>query len=139
MFEVYQSVLLGLWLTLSIIIIQAVVLVRAHRRHKGYKVGVIDPALGQSSFFFRAYRTFWNSLENIVPLFGMAIIAMMAGYNPQKLSVVIWIYAVVRIIHMILYYKIATDKNPSIRSLFWATGLIANMYLMVDLGIHLLG
>jgi hypothetical protein len=51
MFEVYQSVLLGLWLTLSIIIIQAVVLVRAHRRHKGYKVGVIDPALGQSSFF----------------------------------------------------------------------------------------
>jgi uncharacterized MAPEG superfamily protein len=69
----------------------------------------------------------------------MAIIAMIAGYNPQKLSVVIWIYAVVRIIHMILYYKIATDKNPSIRSLFWATGLIANMYLMVDLGIHLLG
>ena len=139
MFEVYQSVLLGLWLTLSIIIIQAIVLVRVHRRHKGYKVGVIDPALGQSSFFFRAYRTFWNSLENIVPLFGMAIIAMMAGYSPQKLSVIIWIYAVVRIIHMILYYKIATDKNPSIRSLFWATGLIANMYLMVDLGIHLLG
>jgi len=139
MFEVYQSVLLGLWLTLSIIIIQAVVLVRVHRRHKGYKVGVIDPALGQSSFFFRAYRTFWNSLENIVPLFGMAIIAMMAGYSPQKLSIIIWIYAVVRIIHMILYYKIATDKNPSIRSLFWATGLIANMYLMVDLGIHLLG
>ena len=139
MFEVYQSVLLGLWLTLSIIIIQAVVLVRVHRRHKGYKVGVIDPALGQSSFFFRAYRTFWNSLENIVPLFGMAIIAMMAGYSPQKLSVIIWIYAVVRIMHMILYYKIATDKNPSIRSLFWATGLIANMYLMVDLGIHLLG
>jgi len=139
MFEVYQSVLLGLWLTLSIIIIQAIVLVRVHRRQKGYKVGVIDPALGQSSFFFRAYRTFWNSLENIVPLFGMAVIAMMSGYSPQKLSVVIWIYAVVRIIHMILYYKIATDKNPSIRSLFWATGLIANMYLMVDLGIHLLG
>ena len=138
MFEVYQSVLLGLWLTLSIIIIQAIVLVRVHRRQKGYKVGVIDPALGQSSFFFRAYRTFWNSLENIVPLFGMAVIAMMSGYSPQKLSVVICIYAVVRIIHMILYYKIATDQNPSIRSLFWATGFIANMYLMVDLGIYLL-
>ena len=35
MFEVYQSVLLGLWLTLSIIIIQAIVLVRVHRRQKG--------------------------------------------------------------------------------------------------------
>ena len=135
----YQHVYTGLWLILSTIIIQAIILIRAHRRYKGYKVGVMDASLGQDSFLFRAYRTFWNSLENIVPLFGMAIIAMMAGYNPQKLSVVIWIYAVVRIIHMILYYKIATDKNPSIRSLFWATGLIANMYLMVDLGIHLLG
>ena len=111
---------------------------KSSQASKGYKVGVIDPALGQSSFFFRAYRTFWNSLENIVPLFGMAVIAMMSGYSPQKLSVVIWIYAVVRIIHMILYYKIATDQNPSIRSLFWATGFIANMYLMVDLGIYLL-
>ena len=134
----YQHVYTGLWLILSTIIIQAIILIRAHRRYKGYKVGVMDASLGQDSFLFRAYRTFWNSLENIVPLFGMAVIAMMSGYSPQKLSVVIWIYAVVRIIHMTLYYRIATDQNPSIRSLFWATGFIANMYLMVDLGIYLL-
>ena len=134
----YQQVFTGLWLILSTIIIQAIILIRAHRKQKSYKVGVMDASLGQDSFLFRAYRTFWNSLENIVPLFGMAVIAMMSGYSPQKLSVVIWIYAVVRIIHMILYYKIATDQNPSIRSLFWATGFIANMYLMVDLGIYLL-
>jgi len=139
MFEVYQPVLLGLWLTLSIIIIQALVLVRAHRSEKGYKVGVIDPSLGQASFFFRAHRTFWNSLENIIPLFGMAILAMMAGYSPHKLSVVVWIYAVVRMIHMVIYYRVATDKNPSLRSIFWVIGLFTNIYLMVDLGIHLLG
>jgi|TARA_B100000902_G_scaffold294463_1_gene281133 uncharacterized MAPEG superfamily protein len=138
MLEMYQSVFVGLWLTLSTIIIQAMVLVRVHRRQKGYKVGVIDPSLGQESFFFRAYRTFWNSLENIIPLFGMAILAMMAGYSAYKLSIVVWIYAVTRIIHMALYYKISTDKNPSPRSGFWAMGLFANIYLMIDLGIFLL-
>ena len=138
MLEMYQSVFVGLWLTLSTIIIQAMVLVRVHRRQKGYKVGVIDPSLGQESFFFRAYRTFWNSLENIIPLFGMAILAMMVGYSAHKLSVVVWIYAVTRIIHMALYYKISTDKNPSPRSGFWAMGLFANIYLMIDLGIFLL-
>mgnify|MGYP000134361356 FL=1 len=138
MLEMYQSVFVGLWLTLSTIIIQAMVLVRVHRRQKGYKVGVIDPSLGQESFFFRAYRTFWNSLENIIPLFGMAILAMMAGYSAHKLSAVVWIYAVTRIIHMTLYYKISTDKNPSPRSGFWAMGLFANIYLMIDLGIFLL-
>ncbi len=137
MLEMYQSVFVGLWLTLSTIIIQAMVLVRVHRRQKGYKVGVIDPSLGQESFFFRAYRTFWNSLENIIPLFGMAIIAMMVGYSAHKLSIVVWIYAVTRIIHMALYYKISTDKNPSPRSGFWAMGLFANIYLMIDLGIFL--
>jgi len=138
MLEMYQSVFVGLWLALSTIIIQAMVLVRVHRRQKGYKVGVIDPSLGQESFFFRAYRTFWNSLENIIPLFGMAILAMMAGYSAHKLSAVVWIYAVTRIIHMTLYYKISTDKNPSPRSGFWAMGLFANIYLMIDLGIFLL-
>ena len=138
MLEIYESVLIGLWLTLSTIIIQAFVLVRVHRRQKGYKVGVIDPSLGQSSLFFRVYRTFWNSIENIIPLFGMAVLAMMAGYDPRKLSIIVWIYAITRIIHMILYYQIATDKNPSIRSLFWATGLFANVYLMVDLGFFLI-
>ena len=113
-------------------------LVRVHRAHKGYKVGIIDPSLGQASLFFRAYRTFWNSLENIVPLFGMVVLAMMSGYSPSKLSIVVWIYAITRIIHMAIYYKVATDKNPSIRSLFYAIGLVANIYLMVSLGIHLL-
>ena len=56
----YQHVYTGLWLILSTIIIQAIILIRAHRRYKGYKVGVMDASLGQDSFLFRAYRTFWN-------------------------------------------------------------------------------
>jgi len=136
--EVYASVFIGLWLILSTIIIQAIVLIRSHRRHKGYKVGVMDPSLGQESFLFRSYRAFWNSMENIVPMFGMALIAILIGYDAETLNAIVWIYAISRIIHMFLYYFIATDKNPSIRSIFWAIGFFANLYLMIDLGVFLL-
>ena len=139
MFDVYNSSLLGLWLILATIIVQAIVAVRVHRRQSGgYSPGVIKSELGQSSIVFRAHRTFQNSLENIIPFLGMSIIAMLSGYDAFKLSIIVWTYAVSRIIHMILYYKIATDKNPSPRSIFWAIGFLAGFYLMVDLGIFLL-
>jgi len=139
MLEEYQSVFLGLWLVLATMIIQAIVAVRVHRRQKGgYNVGVIKPELGQSSIVFRAHRAFQNSLENITPLMGMAIIAALSGYSATKLSVIVWIYAIARIVHMVLYYKIATDKNPSLRSIFWAIGFLTNLYLMFDLGVHLI-
>ena len=139
MLEEYQSVFLGLWLILATIIVQAMVAIRVHRRQKGgYKVGVIKPELGQSSIVFRTHRTFQNSLENITPLLGMTIIAALIGYSSFKLSIIVWVYAIARIMHMILYYKIATDKNPSPRSIFWAVGFLTNFYLMIDLGIFLL-
>ena len=139
MFDVYNSSLLGIWLILTTIIVQAIVAVRVHRRQSGgYSPGVIKSELGQSSIVFRAHRTFQNSLENIIPVLGMAIVAMLSGYGAYKLSIIIWVYAISRIIHMILYYKIATNKNPSPRSIFWAIGFLASFYLMIDLGIFLL-
>jgi uncharacterized MAPEG superfamily protein len=138
MLEAYQSVFVGLWLILSTIIIQSIILISAHRKQKGYKVGVMDPALGQESFLFRSYRTFWNSLENIVPMFGMVLVAILVGYEADVLNLLVWVYAISRIIHMLFYYFISTDKNPSARSLFYAPGFLANLYLMVDLGIFLI-
>ena len=138
--EIYQTVFIGLWVVLATIVFQAMVMVGADKKRleKGYKIGVIDPSLGQKSFLFRSYRTFWNSLENIVPILGTSIVAILAGYSAFKLSIVIWIYAISRIIHMILYYFIATEKNPSPRSLFWVLGLLATIYLVVDFGIFLI-
>ena len=136
MFEAYQSSLLGLWVILATMVIQAMVAVRMHRRQEGgYMPGVLKPSLDHSSIVFRTHRTFQNSLENIVPLLGMALIAILSGYGSFKLSIIVWIYAIARIIHMILYYKIATKKNPSPRSIFWAIGFLTNLYLMIDLGI----
>ena len=139
MFTAYQYSLLGLWLILVTIVIQAMVAVRVHRRQEGgYMPGMLKASLDHSSIVFRTHRTYQNSLENIVPLLGMAFIGMLCGYGALKLSIIIWVYAVARILHMILYYKIATKKNPSPRSIFWAVGFLANFYLMIDLGVFLL-
>ena len=139
MFDAYHSSLLGIWLMLATMIIQAIVAVRVHRRQKGgYDPGIVKPELGQSSFVFRSHRTFQNSLENIVPVLGMAFLAMFSGYDPLKLSIIIWIYALARIAHMILYYIIATERNPSPRSIPWAIGFLAGFYFMIDLIVYLL-
>ena len=114
MIGLYQSTFIGLWLIIATIIIQAMVAVRVHRRQEGgYLPGVLKQDLDHTSFVFRTHRTLHNSLENIIPFLGLVVIALMSGYGPNKLSVVVWLYAISRIIHMILYYKIATNKNPS--------------------------
>jgi uncharacterized MAPEG superfamily protein len=139
MLEIYNFSLIGLWLILVTIVLQAMVAIRVHRGQRGgYTPGVMKPELGQSSFVFRAHRTFQNSMENIVPLLGLAFIAIFAGYSSFKLSIIVWVYAIARIAHMILYYKIATEKNPSPRSIPFIIGFLANFYLMIDLGIFLL-
>ena len=139
MLEIYNSSLIGLWLILVTIILQAMIAIRVHRAQKGgYTPGVLRPELGQSSFVFRAHRTFQNSMENIVPILGLAFIAIFAGYSAFKLSIIVWVYAIARIAHMILYYKIATEKNPSPRSIPWAIGFLAGFYFMIDLGVYLL-
>ena len=138
MLGIYQSSLIALWFILVTIVVQAMVLIHLHRKQPNYKVGVIDPSLGQESLFFRAYRTFWNSMENIVPVLGMALIALVSGYSATKLSIVLWTYAIARVFHMILYYMVSTDKNPSVRSIFFSIGFLAMFYLLIDLGLYLI-
>jgi hypothetical protein len=46
-------------------------------------------------------------------------------------------FALSRILHMVLYYGIATDKNPSPRSYFFLLGVVANIALLVFVGLAL--
>ena len=132
--ETYATSLIGLWLVLTTITLQAVIATGAHRRQSKMVPGIIDPALSHDSFVFRSDRTFRNSLENIAPFFGLSVLAMIAGFSPDRLAIVIWVYALARLLHMILYYRIATEKNPSPRSYFYMIGLLTTFYLIGDLG-----
>ena len=132
--ETYTTSLIGLWLVLTTITLQAVIATGAHRRQSKMVPGIVDSALSHDSFVFRSDRTFRNSLENIAPFFGLSVLAMIAGFSPDRLAIVIWVYALARLFHMILYYRIATEKNPSPRSYFYMIGLLATIYLIGDLG-----
>ena len=134
MLETYITSLIGLWLIMTTITLQAVVATGAHRRQSKVVPGIVDPALSHDSFVFRSDRTFRNSLENIAPFFGLSVLAMIAGFSPDRLAIVIWVYALARLLHMILYYRIATEKNPSPRSYFYMIGLLTTFYLIGDLG-----
>ena len=134
MLETYTTSLIGLWLVLTTITLQAIIATGAHRRQSKMVPGIVDPALSHDSFVFRSDRTFRNSLENIVPFFGLSILAMLAGFSAERLAIVVWVYALARLFHMILYYRIATEKNPSPRSYFYMVGLLATFYLIGDLG-----
>ena len=132
--ETYALSLVGLWLILTTITLQAIIATGAHRRQSKMVPGIIDPALSHDSFVFRSDRTFRNSLENIAPFFGLSVLAMLAGFSPDRLAIAVWVYALARLLHMILYYRIATEKNPSPRSYFYAIGLLTTLYLIGDLG-----
>ena len=138
MFEIYKLVFFALWVILTTIFAQAVVLIVAHRMQKNYKVGVIDASLGQQSFLFRSYRAFWNSVENVVLIFPLVIVGILIDYDSNRLGIITWVYAVSRIGHMLVYYFIATDRNPSLRSVFWLFGFFAMAYLIGDLGLFIM-
>ena len=132
--ETYALSLVGLWLILTTITLQAIIATGAHRRQGKMVPGIVDPALSHDSFVFRSDRTFRNSLESIAPFFGLSVLAMLAGFSPDRLAIAVWVYALSRLLHMILYYRIATEKNPSPRSYFYAIGLLTTLYLIGDLG-----
>lgn len=138
MFEAYDTTFIGLWLILATILVQAIIATIAHRGQDEMIPGVLDAQLGHESFVFRSDRTFRNSLENIVPFFGLCLIAILTGFSADKLAITVWVFALARIVFTALYYRIATEKNPSPRSYFFIIGFLATFYLMIDVGIFLI-
>jgi len=99
MFEAYQSSLLGLWVILATMVIQAMVAVRMHRRQEGgYMPGILKPSLDHSSIVFRTHRTFQNSLENIIAVLKLEtvwllMIIILCAYFGYKVTDIYSLYA----------------------------------------------
>ena len=137
MLATYSFAIWGLWLILCTVVVQASVASIAHRMRKSYVPGIVDDKLSHESFVFRSHRTFLNSHENLLIMFGPAVLGMLVGMDAFWLGILVWIYAIARIIHMALYYVVATESNPSPRSYFYMVAMIANLVLMVQLGLFL--
>jgi len=137
MLATYSFAIWGLWLILMTVFIQSAVASVAHRKQKQYIPGIVDAKLSHESFVFRSDRTFLNSHENLLMMFGPAVLGLLVGMDAYWLGLLVWVYAIARLLHMALYYVIATEKNPSPRSYFYMVGNVATLVLLVQLGQHL--
>jgi glutathione S-transferase len=127
----------GLLFILFTLLLQTMVATIAHRKQTQYVPGIVNDGLGHHSFVFRSHRTFQNSLENVPLMFSMAVLAILVGLNPVWLAATVWTFAIARFIHMVLYYAIATERNPSPRSLIYAIALLSNLTLLGMTVVHL--
>ena len=126
----YTDSLLMLTTLVAMMVVQSFIATLAHRKQSKYIPGVVAAELDHHSFVFRSHRTFMNSLEN-VPLFILtALLAMFLNFDPATLFWTTVVYLLARTIHMLLFYKIATNKNPSPRSYFYMIALLTQFYLL---------
>lgn len=127
----YLAALWGLVAIILMLLVQWSVATMAKGSQQGAVPGKINPALGHDSFVFRAHRTFMNTLENITTMLATSFLALFVGANAFWTATFIWTFVAGRLVHMLLYYFIATEKNPSPRTYFFMIGLFANLALLV--------
>lgn len=128
----------GLYAMALLVLVQSLVAASAHRAQTSYVPGVVAEDLGHDSFVFRSHRTFHNSLENLPMMVVPTVVALLVGMDAGWLGTLVWTYVGARAMHMVLYYAIATEKNPSPRSYFYSIALLANLVLYVKLALHML-
>ena len=127
--DIYHISFCGIAFIILLLFVQWFIATVSKGSQKGAVPGKIDPALGHESFVFRANRTFMNTLENSPAMLGTCFLAIFIGANSHWVGIFIWAFVISRVIHMLLYYGIATEKNPSPRSYFFMIGLLANLAL----------
>lgn len=136
-FEPYFSALLGVGFLLLLVLVQWVIASRFKASQSGAIPGKPPQNLSHQDFTFRAWRTHQNTLENLGTMLGASFFAIVVGAGTGLVAALVWTMVVARVIHMILYYVIATDKNPSPRSYFFIIGWLANLGLVIG-GIYTL-
>ena len=127
----YTTTHAALAVILATVLIQQLIASGKKAKAPGAIPGKMDDNLGHESVVFRTQRTWMNSLENLPALLGTAFLAMFVGADPTWTGILVWVFAMARILHMALYYAIATDVNPSPRSWFFLIGFFANVVLLV--------
>ena len=138
MFIIYTYTIAGLAVIILTVLVQNIVAAVAHRKQSSYVPGKVAEDLSHDSFVFRSHRTFHNSLENVNQFIIPAILCMFVGVTPFYLAILVWVYGLCRIVHMALYYAVATERNPSPRTYFYMIGLVTNLILYVLLFISLI-
>lgn len=129
----YSGSLLWLGILLSMVMVQWLVASIGKASQPGAIPGIAPiQKRAHKSFVFRAWRTHQNSVENLSAMLGASFFAILTGAHPVWTQVIIAIMVIARFAHMVLYYSIATNKNPSPRTWFFMLAWLANCTLIVS-------
>ncbi|MEX1221364.1 MAG: MAPEG family protein [Idiomarina sp.] len=129
--NIYQGAFLWIAVIIATVFIQWLIASGRKAKQNGAIPGKPPTDLSHHDFVFRAWRTHQNSVENLSTMLGASFLAILVGVDAGWTTLLIAIMALSRIIHMVLYYAIATEQNPSPRSYFFMLGWIANLALLV--------
>ena len=136
MTDIAFSAYLAFYVYLLILLLQWGIATVSKAKQPNAVPGKLDDSLSHNSFIFRAHRTFHNTLENSALFIGTVLFAFAINYQSTWFAISIWVYVVARLIHMALYYLIATEKNPSPRTYFFLIGFVANLVMLGLLGMR---
>lgn len=132
MFNEFNSLaLLGLTCIALLLWVQSFIAALVKAKQPGAIPGMEPQEATQMSFVFRAYRTHANTMENAIPTLAAGFTCVLLKAAEGWMNALIWLFVFARIAHMVLYYKIATDKNPSPRSYFYLIGSLSTLGLIV--------
>lgn len=128
----------GLWLIVVTWLVQWAVAAAVKAKQPNAVPGKVPENISHESLVFRTHRTFMNTLENVPMFLASVFIALFIGIQSAWLGYWVLLFAIARIIHMVLYYAIATEKNPSPRSWFFVLGAVANIAVLVQIALALI-
>lgn len=138
MIDITYSSYTAFYLYLVMLLVQWMVATFSKAKQPNAIPGKIDENLSHDSFVFRAHRTFQNTLENSALFVGTVLFAFLLNVQSPVFAVCVWVYLAARVVHMVLYYAISTEKNPSPRTYFFLIGLLANVVMLILLGLRLM-
>ncbi|MAD17884.1 MAG: hypothetical protein CL579_17740 [Alteromonadaceae bacterium] len=138
MIDLTYSSYTGFYLYLVMLLVQWAVATFSKAKQPNAIPGKIDENLSHDSFVFRAHRTFQNTLENSALFVGTVLFAFLLNVQSPVFAICVWVYLAARVVHMVLYYIISTEKNPSPRTYFFLIGLLSNVVMLVMLGLRLI-
>ena len=128
--HVYYYSFLGVAFILATVVVQHLVATVMKSKEQGAVPGTVPKDMTPANTTFRVWRTHQNSLENLTVMLGTVFLSVTIGVSPMVVAVLVWIFAVGRFMHMILYYFTAPKGNPSSRSWFFLAALFANVALL---------
>jgi uncharacterized MAPEG superfamily protein len=87
--------------------------------------------LDDNNLLYRIDRVHLNMVEALPPFVVPALLAMMVGVSSVTLATLVWVYVVIRLIHVAVYLRGGkAAKGGSIRTILYVSGALVTVVLI---------